>query len=162
MLRKNIAPFIGNEFPTTFIGERRHVFADDQPRQSADLKSALLAALKAPNEIMFRQNFAASLREAGLSLSAQQHLLRSGVITYRKQRLVRATPSDPIGSRKQWGDRVYEKQEDGRWLPVGAGAKTEQQQARMEGIDLDSLTQEQLVAVLKENLERKAAQGKSK
>lgn len=159
MLRKNVMPFNGNEQPTPFIDGKRPIFTSDQPRQSANLQEALHAALRAPNEIMFRQNFSASLREVGLPLLVQQQLLRAGVDTYRKQQLARATPADPIGSRKMWGDRVYEKQENGRWLPVGSAGKTEQQQAKTESTDLDSLTHDQLIDLLRENLERRAAKG---
>jgi hypothetical protein len=158
-MRKNVAPFVGNEQPIPFVNDGRPVFATDQRKQTADLPAALKAALKAPNEIMFRQNFSASLREAGLPLLVQQQLLRAGVDTYKKQQLVRATPADPIGSRKMWGNRVYEKQENGRWLPVGSAGKTEQQQAKTESTDLDSLTHDQLIDLLRENLERRAAKG---
>lgn len=156
MLQKTILPFAGNEQPTTFLNDRRPVFATDQQRQTADLPAALKAALKAPNEIIFRQNFSASLREAGLPVHIQQRLLRAGVDTYKKQQLVRATPADPIGSRKMWGDRVYEKQESGRWLPVGSAGKTEQQQAKTESTNLDALTHEQLIDLLRENLAQRA------
>lgn len=158
-MRKNVEPFVGNEQPVPFVNDGRPVFVTDQRKQTADLPAALKAALKAPNEIMFRQNFSASLREAGLPLTIQQRLLRAGVDTYKKQQLVRATPADPIGSRKTWGNRVYEKQESGRWLPVGSAGKTEQQQAKTESTDLDSLTHDQLIDLLRENLELRARKG---